>query len=208
MRNAYALLGFSFLIVFVGAYIVIRKANAPTSNELIQKEEATSTVTSKPNETSSMLTLTSPAFEDGGSIPSTYTCDGTNVNPEIRISGVPEGTESLVLIMDDPDIPDAVKQSRGVEKFDHWVLYAIPKDTTVISEGSPVGTEGLTSAGTTGYTGPCPPDKEHRYIFRLYALSGTLNFIKAPTLDEVEEAAKGMTIASATLMGRYNRVSN
>jgi Raf kinase inhibitor-like YbhB/YbcL family protein len=152
------------------------------------------------------LSISSPAFEEGGKIPSKYTCDADNVSPEIRIEGVPEGTVSFVLVMDDPDIPDTVKQARGIEKFDHWAVYNIGADTTVLAEGKSVGTGAVNSTGKTSYTGPCPPDREHRYFFRLYALSGTLNFIQAPTLDELETAARGMMIESATLMGRYERI--
>jgi hypothetical protein len=130
------------------------------------------------------------------------------VNPELTIAGVPEGAESLVLLMDDPDIPQSVKDARGIEKFDHWAVYAIPPDTTVIKTGAVIGTGGKNSIGEVGYRGPCPPDREHRYIFRLYALSGTLNFIQAPTLDELETAAQGMMLEKAELIGRYNRPQN
>lgn len=151
------------------------------------------------------LTLTSPAFKDGGNIPSKYTCDGENINPEIHIEHVPRETETLALVMDDPDIPESVRQSMGIESFDHWVLYNIDPTTKVIKEGKSVGMEGLSSRGSKGYTGPCPPDGEHRYIFRLYALSGTLSFEKVPSLQEVEAAAQDVQIASATLTGLYNR---
>jgi hypothetical protein len=152
--------------------------------------------------------LASPAFNDGGLIPPQFTCDGDNVSPEITISGVPEGTQSLVLVMDDPDIPDSVKQARGILKFDHWAVYNIPPETGTIPEGVQVGSIGRNTRGDSAYTGPCPPDREHRYIFRLYALSGTLNFIQQPTLDEIESAARGMTLTSTTLIGRYNRPTN
>jgi len=202
MRNAYALLGLSFLIVFVGAYFVIQRAYAPTPEDMsVPLEETPNTET-----TTMSLTLTSPAFNDNDLIPSKYTCDGGNINPELRIENVPEGTASLVLVMDDPDIPDSVKESMGIEKFDHWVLYNISPETETIAEGVTSGSEGLNTRGDAGYTGPCPPDREHRYIFRLYALGGSLNFIKAPTLDEVETAAKGSAIGSATLIGRYERI--
>lgn len=208
MRNAYALLGLSFLIVFVGAYIVIERANAPTPEDVpIEIVDTTEDVVSIPIE-ESQLSLTSPSFIDGGLIPSKYTCDGENISPELRIENVPEGTVSMVLVMDDPDIPDSAKERLGTEKFDHWVLYSIPPSTTVIPEGGSVGSEGLTTRGEAGYVGSCPPDREHRYIYRLYALSGSLNFITAPTLDEVEIAAEGMTIASTTLMGLYERIGN
>lgn len=193
MRQAFALLGLMTLIVFVGAFFVFKEAGAPSDLVIIPPEKPMS------------LSLTSPAFKDGEKIPSQFTCDGDNVNPELHISGIPEGTKSLILVMDDPDIPDSVKQARGIEKFDHWAVYNIPADTAVIKEGEILGTGALTSVGKTDYTGPCPPDREHRYFFRLYAVSGTLNFIKAPTLDEVEIAAQGMSLGSTTLMGRYER---
>lgn len=202
LKHAYALLGLSFFIVFVGAFIVIERANAPTPDEL--RDTAP---TYESNE-SSMLTLTSPVFQEGAPIPAIYTCDGENINPELRIEEVPQGTRAFALVMDDPDIPDAVKESRGIEKFDHWVLYNIPADTTVIPENTSVGNEGTTSRGSEGYVGPCPPDSEHRYIFRLYALSEELSFDHTPTLDEVEAAAQAVAIENATLIGVYNRPGN
>lgn len=152
-----------------------------------------------------LLSLTSPVLSEGGSIPSKYTCDAENISPELHIDNIPEGTKSLVLVMDDPDIPESVKQERGIEKFNHWTLYNIPADTRILKEGESIGLAGMNGRGEAKYTGPCPPDREHRYIFRLYAVSGTLNFLQAPTLDEVETAARGMMIGSSTLMGRYNR---
>ena len=190
------LLGLMTLIVSVGAFIAFERAEAPSSllEAVIPNPMA--------------LSISSPAFEEGGKIPSKYTCDAENVSPEIRIGNVPLGTESFVLVMDDPDIPDMVKQSRGIEKFDHWAIYNVPADTVVLAEGKSVGMGAVNSTGKTSYTGPCPPDREHRYFLRLYALSGTLNFLQAPTLDELETAARGMMIESATLMGRYNKIEN
>lgn len=201
MKNAYTLLGLLFVLVFGGAYVLFERTHAPAVKDEL--------VITNDNEKNMSFTLTTPAFENGGLIPSKFTCDGLNINPELHISKVPEGTQSLVLVMDDPDIPEEIKESRGIEKFDHWVLYNILAATTVIPEGYSVGSEGLNSVGDTGYIGACPPaeyePKEHRYIFRLYALSGNLNFIKAPTLDEVETAAKGSMLGSAELVGRYQR---
>ncbi len=193
MRNAFMLLGIMTLVVSVGAFIA-----------LSNKAEAPHAVTQ--DNTQSMLTLTSPVFTDGGKIPSKYTCDAENINPELHIGNVPEGTRSLVLVMDDPDIPESVKKERGVDVIDHWVLYNIDPKTTVIPEGSAPGTQGLNTRGETAYRGPCPPDREHRYFFRLYALSGTLNFIKTPTLKEVEDAAQGTILEQTTFMGRYERI--
>ena len=112
--------------------------------------------------------------------------------------------------MDDIDIPKEVKEARGIEKFDHLVLYNIPRDTREISAETLSGTFGINGSGNETYTGPCPPSQyeptEHRYIFRLYAVSGVLNFTKTPTLDDVENAAKGMEIDHAELIGRYERI--
>lgn len=197
MRNAYALLGLSFLIVFGGAFLVFERANAPT--EPIG--------THNNNETMSLI-LTSTAFENGQTIPKKYTCDGENISPPLSVANIPEGTKSLILVMDDRDLPMEIKTAHSIEKFDHWVLYNLPV-TEHIEEGINIGSVGQNSSGTSTYVAPCPPTEyeptEHRYVFRLYAVSGTLNFIKAPTLDEVEEAAKGMMLDSAELIGVYDR---
>ena len=157
-----------------------------------------------------MLSLTSSAFEHNGTIPSAYICDGDReLSPPLTVSGVPEGTESLALIMDDPDIPQAVKEARGIDVFDHWVLYNIPPETTEISEDATIGTAGLNSAGSERYIGPCPPPqyepREHRYVFTLYALNGSPAFDKPPTKRHVVDALTPHLIAKAELIGRYAR---
>lgn len=158
---------------------------------------------------SSTLTLTSSAFVPNGPIPAKYTCDGQQISPPLAWSGVPEGTQSFALVMDDPDIPKEVQELRGIKVFDHWVAYNIPSNTTQIPEGGAVGAAGLNGAGNAGYTGPCPPPqyepREHRYIFTLYALSGRPQFVKAPTKEELLEAIAPMTLAKAELIGRYAR---
>lgn len=200
MRNAYALLGVLFIIVFVGVYLSSREAQAPAFLEDDNQNNQMS------------LTLTSNTFGPNEFIPEKYSCDGQNINPPLTISGVPEGTKSFVLVMDDPDIPNEIKESRGIEKFNHWAIYNLPSDTTEITEGSALGTEGANSRGETAYTGPCPPTEfkptTHRYVFRLYALSGSLSFEKIPTLDEVEAAARTQMLEKAELIGRYSRVDN
>lgn len=202
MRNAYAILGLSFLVVFAGAYVILSKDVHTPTPAGVPLETKLNTMA---------LSLSSPAFEHNGKIPSKFTCDGEGVNPSLEISGVPEGTETLVLVMDDPDIPQAVKDAQGIEKFDHWVVYNLEADTTSISEGTDVGSTGLNSVGKNAYYPPCPPPQyeptEHRYIFRLYAIRGQLNFIAVPSLDEVEAAAQGSMIEKTELIGRYARVS-
>ncbi len=154
--------------------------------------------------------LLSPAFEPDGKIPSKYTCDGdSSLSPPLTISNVPEGTVSLALIMVDPDIPQAAKDARGVDVFDHWVVYGIPPGTVEIPEGGTVGSCGVNTIGKVAYAGPCPPPeyepREHRYVFTLYALSGSVHFDEPPTRAELEAAIRPLVIKETHLIGRYAR---
>ena len=155
------------------------------------------------------MELTS-VFEHNGKIPGTYTCDGKNVNPELIISDVPEGAQSLVLIMDDPDIPREVKQQRGIGVFDHWVVFNVPPDTTKVKENSVVGVQGKNSAGENKYTGPCPPKQykpsEHRYFFTLYAQDIILDLEEGVSKEKVERAMEKHIIEQTELVGRYERI--
>ena len=149
-------------------------------------------------------------FENKEKIPGKYTCDGDNVNPELIISEVPENAESLVLIMDDPDIPNEVKKSRNIDVFVHWVLFNIHPSTTIIEENDvSSGVFGSNSAGEHAYTGPCPPKQfkpsEHRYFFKLYALDVELDLEEGASKKEVESAMKGHVIEKTGLIGRYER---
>ena len=162
----------------------------------------------------SNMKLTSPAFSNNGSIPSKYTCDGENVNPPLKIEAAPSGTKSLVLIMDDPD---ALAVAGKV--WDHWVVFNMDPQTDEIPEAaaftpSPIGKSltdvvgvlGKNTAGSLSYGGPCPPDKEHRYFFKLYALDTQLNLKEGSTKPEVENAMKGHILGQAELVGKYNRI--
>ena len=151
------------------------------------------------------MKLTSPAFSHEGMIPSKHTCDGNNVNPRLEIHDAPEGTNTFVLLMDDPDVP---KHLREDGMWDHWVVFNIPGDTTIIKEGEePCGMQGTGTGGDTGYHGPCPPDREHRYFFKLYALDTELDLPEGSTKNAVEDAMNGHILAEAVLMGRYERVT-
>ena len=153
------------------------------------------------------LALTSSAFEPQGTIPSRYTCDGENVNPPIEIQGVPENAASLTLIMDDPDIPTFVKEKYNSEVYDHWVVFNLPADTTELAEATtPPGVQGANSEGTSIYIGSCPPDREHRYFFKLYALDTMLDLPEGSTKQDVEAAMEGHILAEAELIGRYERI--
>ena len=156
------------------------------------------------------LKLVSSEFEHNASIPARFTCDGENVNPPLLISGVEEDAKSLVLLMDDPDIPEVVKSSRGIQKFDHWVLFNIPTNLINVEEAyMGKGTLGKNSGGKSVYTGPCPPTEykltEHRYIFQLYTLDIALELVEGATMEEVKDAMKGHILQKAELIGLYDR---
>ena len=154
------------------------------------------------------FTIESTSFSEGGPIPSTYTCEGDDVSPPLRWSGVPEDAYSLVLIVDDPDAPDP---DAPKTTWVHWVLYNISADTTTLPEGVepqelPVGTlQGLNDWQRTGYGGPCPPKGRHRYFFKLYALDTVLTGLDEPTKAEVETAMEGHAVGQAELVGTYEK---
>ena len=154
------------------------------------------------------LTLTSPAFAYNGAMPVRLTCDGQDLSPELRWSGLPAGTQSLALIVDDPDAPDpAAPRMTWV----HWVLYNIPPTATGLAEAIapgalPAGTrQGLNDWGRTGYGGPCPPIGRHRYFHKLYALDTVLPDLGKPTKAALEQAMKSHVLASTELVGTYQR---
>ncbi len=152
------------------------------------------------------MKLTSSAFKEGSAIPSKYTCDGPGINPPLEIFDVPAQAKSLVMLMDDPDIPEAAKKNFNVKVWDHWVVFNIPSDTKNIAEGeNPVGLLGKNTRGNLAYGGPCPPDREHRYFFKLYALDIMLNLTGGSAKSEVERAMQGHVLQTAELMGRYAR---
>ncbi len=154
------------------------------------------------------MKLTSSAFVNNGMIPSKYTCDGNNTNPPLLISDVPAKAKSLVLLMDDPDIPEAAKKNFNIEVWDHWVVFNIPTSTVEIKEGKmPPGVLGKNTRGNNAYGGPCPPDREHRYFFKLYALDVMLALKEGATKKEVEKAMEGHVITKTELIGKYERMN-
>jgi Raf kinase inhibitor-like YbhB/YbcL family protein len=154
------------------------------------------------------LSITSPAFDPGQPIPSEFTCEGHDIPPPLAWSGVPEGAKSLVLIVDDPDAPDP---SAPKMTWVHWVLYDLPADATglvkaVNPDELPEGTrEGVNDWKRTGYGGPCPPIGRHRYFHKLYALDTVLGELEHPTKAAVEAAMEGHVLASAELIGTYQK---
>ena len=154
------------------------------------------------------MTLTSSAFASNQPIPKLYTCEGRDLSPPLTWSGVPAGTKSLALILDDPDAPDpAAPQVTWV----HWVLYNIPPSAAGLPQGAasgalPAGTlEGLNDWGRTGYGGPCPPIGRHRYFHKLYALSVVLPNLSRPNKAALEQAMKGQILGQAQLVGTYQK---
>ncbi len=148
------------------------------------------------------LKLTCPDFENKGKIPPKYTCDGQNSNPALKIEDAPKNTKCLVLIVDDPD---AMKPAGKI--WDHWVLWNIKPDTKEIKENSvPSGAvQGKNGSGENQYQGPCPPDTEHKYFFKLYALDTELNLQEGSTKSDVEKAMKNHILEKTELVGRYER---
>jgi Raf kinase inhibitor-like YbhB/YbcL family protein len=149
------------------------------------------------NHQNNMMKLTSPLFSHNGYFPIVSTCDGSETNPPLEISGVPEGAGSLALILRDPDAPSGV--------FYHWVVWNIdPKTKTIAANSVPEGAiQGVTTDRQNFYIGPCPPSGTHRYYFDLYALDIKLNLPEATTAPELRAAMKGHIIATADLMAQY-----
>lgn len=156
------------------------------------------------------LSLTSPAFAHQGEIPARYTCEGEDVSPALDWAKLPPQTQSLALIVDDPDAPDPKAPKMT---WVHWVLYDIPVSSEGLPEAVaptdlPPGTkEGLNDWKRTGWGGPCPPIGRHRYFFALYALDTRLSGLRAPTRAELEAAVAGHILARAELVGTYEKAA-
>mgnify|MGYP001140499843 CR=1 FL=1 len=151
------------------------------------------------------IKITSKAFEEGGTIPEKYTCEGDNVSPPLVWTSVPEGTKSMALICDDPDAP--------MGTWVHWVLFDLPPSVRELAENVPAQRELKSGAkqGTNdfreiGYGGPCPPPgRAHRYYFKLYALDKVINLSPGASKSQLVEAMKGHILAEGKLMGKFKR---
>src|SRR5947209_16285336 len=153
-------------------------------------------------ETQMSLKITSSAFEAQGMIPDKYSKDGGNISPPLAWTGVPEGTRSLALIVDDPDAPSGT--------FVHWLVYGIRPDATGMKEHMGAGPklpdgarQGRNGFGELGYGGPRPPSGTHRYVFHLYALDTDSDVPAEFTREELEGVIEGHVLEEAQLMGRY-----
>lgn len=148
--------------------------------------------------------LTSPAFDEGGTIPSRFTCDGDDVSPALAWAAPPDGTEGFAVIMDDPDAPAGT--------WVHWVVYDLPPSLSSLEEDVPPrtilqggGTHGENSWGRVGYGGPCPPDGTHTYVFKLYALDARLGLDPGADKARLLDAMEGHVLAEARLTADYAR---
>lgn len=167
---------------------------------------------SQPEEEATMsakMILKSSAFAPNEAIPRKYTGDGEDKSPPLSWSGAPDGTKELALIVDDPDAPTPTP-------WVHWVLYAIPPDTTGLPEGiapsqrvsEPPGLmQGKNSWGKVGYGGPAPPrgHGRHRYFFKLYALNAPLGVEPGLSKEALLKAMSGHVLAEGELVGTYQR---
>jgi Raf kinase inhibitor-like YbhB/YbcL family protein len=151
------------------------------------------------------MTLSSLAFQEGSPMPDRYTCQGEDVSPELQWSGPPAGTQSLALIMDDPDAPGRV--------FTHWVLFNLPPDIARLPEAVPVqpqlpdgSLQGQNDMGRVGYGGPCPPSgNAHHYQFTIYALDARLDLSSGASKKQVADTMQGHILAQGRLTGTYQR---
>ena len=146
----------------------------------------------------SSIPTTSPSFQAGGDIPTKFTCNGTNVSPELQISSVPNEAKSVVLIVDDPDAP------RGL--FTHWIVWNIDPKTTRVAENSAptAAVQGTNDFGKRNYGGPCPPSGMHRYFFKIFALDTKLELKPGARRVEIDAAMRGHVLAQGELMARYS----
>ncbi len=142
------------------------------------------------------LHITSSAFRSMQPIPSTYTCEGNDINPPLDIEGIPDKAHSLVLIVDDPDAPG--------KTWVHWLVWNIPI-THHIKENSVPGEQGWNDFKRIAWGGPCPPSGTHRYFFKVYALDTLLELSSKTTKKELEQAMGEHILAFGELVGVYKR---
>lgn len=150
------------------------------------------------------LELRSSAFGEGERIPSDFTCEGADISPPLAWSGVPDNAQSLAIIVEDPDA--------SMKDWTHWLIYDLPTNLTHLPTGIMVepaffagGSQGLNDFQKQGYGGPCPPDGQHRYRFKLYALDAMLHLKAGASKQELLQAIRGHILAEGSLTGQYDR---
>ena len=204
MKNALIITLLFAALIFAGCTQQTQPAPmAPEPQEMgngnIQSTPNTSGESQKNAPPAGALSLTSSAFTNNGRIPTKYSCDGGDVIPPLQFSGVPQNTQSLALIMDDPDAVPVV----GFV-YTHWVVFDIPPMAREIPEGMQIGMIGSAGSGEKRYEGPCPPEGEtHTYSFRLYALDSELELQEGASKEQLETAMQGQVLAQTELKGQY-----
>jgi Raf kinase inhibitor-like YbhB/YbcL family protein len=198
----YILIFLAILAVLgAGYYFISSTKKEPVDNQQVVQEKQEQPTAIQPQPAN--LTLTSSVFAYMTRIPSKYTCDGQKINPPLEISGVDDNAKSLVLIMEDSDVPKTIRQD-GI--WNHWLKFNLPVSLTEIKEGiDPGGVSGLGTSNTLKYVGPCPPDKEHRYFFKLYSLDTMLDLKQGAAKSQIEQAMRGHILQEAVLIGLYER---
>jgi Raf kinase inhibitor-like YbhB/YbcL family protein len=144
----------------------------------------------------SELTITSPDFSHEGELPSRFTCDGDNANPTLNVHGIPEGTKSLAIIVEDPDVTSTT--------FSHWIVWNIPPQETIAENTTP-GVQGNNSMGKNNYLGPCPMGGMHRYFFKVFALNTMLDIDANSNKKKLEDAMGEHILARGEIMGWYRK---
>ena len=145
------------------------------------------------------MKIKTTTFQEGGKIPSKFTCDGADANPPLRFEGTPAEAKTLALIVDDPDAPGGL--------FTHWLVWNIDPKTTSVEENSAPsnGVQGKNDFGKSGYGGPCPPSGTHRYFFKIFALDRQLDLAADSKRAQLDAQIRGHIVAQGELIGRYSR---
>jgi Raf kinase inhibitor-like YbhB/YbcL family protein len=188
--------GNAVISIFLLAGMLLISGCVQDGNEKPASEESPDTGKGDKNMAIQNIKVFSSAFESNGTIPRKYTCKGEDINPPLVFEGIPEESDSLVLIMDDPDAP--------MKTFTHWIVWNI-EPIAKIEEDSIPGVEGINDFRKIGYGGPCPPSGTHRYFFRIYALDKQLELKAGASRKELENTMIGHIIAEGELMGKCSK---
>jgi Raf kinase inhibitor-like YbhB/YbcL family protein len=195
MRSRFA----SLVVLLVTAALGLAACGGDDDDSTSAASSTSTSADGSGTTTAGSFALTSTAFKDGQPIPRTFTCDGENTSPPLAWSGWPDSTEQLALIMNDPDAPNG--------DFVHWIMWSFtPTDGPIAAGRVPLtAIQGNNGTGQEKYTGPCPPSGVHHYNFTLYALSGAPQIPDGAEVDQLRSALDGITIASTTLVGTYEK---
>jgi hypothetical protein len=202
MKNKFTLfLVFGLFACTSAPGAVVENSIPPTQDQIVPPAQ-TQAPTVPTEEVPMKFEISSPAFANGQPIPSKYSCKGSDISPALTWSEPPAGTKTFALIMDDPDAPAGI--------WVHWVIFNIPAAARGLAEATPTdpqlgdgSIQGVTSARSNGYHGPCPPSGTHRYFFKLFALDTTLSLTSSADKAKVLSAMEGHILANAELMGTF-----